>query len=92
MSMNPEQIAALQAQLAAIKAENAKLKADKAAKLQARGLSYKISEKGGLSVYGMGRWPVTLYREQWERLFAHVEELKSFMAANESRLKAKGDE
>jgi hypothetical protein len=82
----------LQAEIVRLKAEKARLLAEKAAKTMAKGLSYKISEKGGLSVYGMGRWPVTLYREQWERLLNHSEELKGFMAANESRLKSKGDE
>jgi len=54
-------------------------------------VSLKISEKGGVSVYGMGRFPVTLYREQWERLFAHREQIEAFIAANAASLKAKGE-
>jgi len=49
----------------------------------------KVSEKGALSVYGMGRFPVTLYKEQWLRLVAMGEEIKSFIAANEDKLKSK---
>lgn len=52
-------------------------------------LSLKISEKGALSVYGMGRFPVTLYREQWEKLLAMGEEIKAFIQANQHRLKLK---
>ncbi len=51
----------------------------------------KVSEKGGLSVYGMGRFPVTLYKEQWARLFAHTAEIKAFIVAHDGELKAKGD-
>ena len=62
----------LEAQLAALKAENAALKAAKSAP---RALSMKVSEKGCLSVYGLGRWPVTLYRGQWEKLISHMAEI-----------------
>ena len=51
----------------------------------------KVSDKGGVSVYGMGRFPVTLYREQWDRLLTYAEEIKSFIAANSSKLKRKGE-
>jgi ABC-type Fe3+-hydroxamate transport system substrate-binding protein len=52
-------------------------------------LRLKISEKGGLSVYGLGRFPVTLYKEQWIRLLDQAEEIKSFLKENDSLLKAK---
>jgi hypothetical protein len=49
----------------------------------------KVSEKGALSVYGMGRFPVTLYKEQWLRLLAVADELEAFIKANNDRLKTK---
>jgi hypothetical protein len=52
-------------------------------------LRLKISEKGGLSVYGLGRFPVTLYKEQWVRLLDYGEEIKKFLQANDQQLKAK---
>ena len=52
-------------------------------------ISFKVSEKGAVSVYGLGRFPVTLYLEQWEALLAHVAELRDFIEANKSRLKTK---
>ncbi len=54
-----------------------------------RGLSLKISEKGGLSVYGLGRFPVTLYKEQWIRLLDLSDEIRAFIKANEKHLKTK---
>jgi hypothetical protein len=55
-------------------------------------LRLKVSEKGGLSVYGLGRFPVTLYKEQWIRLLDQAEEIKSFLKENDSLLKAKQQE
>lgn len=52
-------------------------------------MSFKVSEKGAVSVYGLGRFPVTLYLEQWEALLSHVTELREFIEANRSRLKTK---
>ncbi len=49
----------------------------------------KVSEKGALSVYGLGRFPVTLYKEQWVKLLAMAEEIKVFLKATDSQLKAK---
>ena len=49
----------------------------------------KVSEKGAVSVYGMGRFPVTLYKEQWLRLLAIADEIKAFITANDERLKSK---
>ena len=75
----------LKAEIERLKAENEALK-----KPAARGtLSMKVSEKGALSIYGMGRFPVTLYKEQWLKLLGISEEIKKFIADNEDRLKAK---
>ncbi len=52
-------------------------------------ISFKVSEKGAVSVYGLGRFPVTLYIEQWESLLSHVNELREFIEANRSKLKTK---
>lgn len=76
----------LKEELEKLRAENEALKQGKKRPL---GVSFKVSEKGGVSVYGLGRFPVTLYKEQWDRLFTHVDELKVFIKENESRLKLK---
>ena len=54
-------------------------------------LSYKVSEKGGVSVYGLGRFPVTLYQTQWIRLLDISDQLREFMVANADKLTQKGD-
>ncbi len=54
-----------------------------------RRLTMKVSEKGALSLYGMGRFPVTLYRGQWERLFAAKADIEAFISANASLLAVK---
>jgi DNA-binding transcriptional MerR regulator len=54
-----------------------------------RGISFKVSEKGAVSVYGLGRFPVTLYQEQWEKLLKEAENIRTFIAENKARLKAK---
>lgn len=69
-----------------LRAENEALKNKKPA---AGTLSMKVSEKGALSIYGMGRFPVTLYKEQWLKLLGITEEIKKFIAENDSRLKTK---
>lgn len=76
----------VQQQIARLTAENAALKAKQAAR---NTISFKVSEKGGLSVYGLGRFPVTLYVGQWERLLDRVDALKAFMLENESTLSRK---
>ena len=53
-------------------------------------LEFKVSEKGGVSVYGLGRFPVTLYYEQWLRLLDNAEELRKFLEENKGKLKLKG--
>lgn len=55
-------------------------------------LEFKVSEKGGVSVYGLGRFPVTLYYEQWTRLLDATEDLRAFLEANKNRLKLKNQE
>ena len=55
-------------------------------------LEFRVSEKGGVSVYGLGRFPVTLYYEQWQRLLGTAEELQSFLEENKSKLKLKNSE
>ncbi len=76
----------LKTELERLKAENERLK-------DARGRSsgLKVSEKGGVSVYGLGRFPVTLYKEQWTKLLDMADEIRAFIKENEGRLKAKGD-
>ena len=80
--MTPEE---MQSELERLKAENEALK-----KPAARGtISYKVSEKGAVSVYGLGRFPVTLYKEQWDKLLDRDAEIRKFMADNASKLKLK---
>ena len=55
-------------------------------------LEFKVSEKGGVSVYGLGRFPVTLYYEQWQRLLGTAEDLQKFLEENKGKLKLKGAE
>ncbi len=74
--------------LARLEAENKALK-DQIEQRKPGQLRLKISEKGGLSVYGLGRFPVTLYKEQWKRLLDHAEEIKTFLQQNEQQLKTK---
>lgn len=79
-------------ELALLRAENARLKADAAATPVKAGKLYpKVSMKGAVSLYGMGRFPVTLYREQWAKLAEAMPEILAFIEANKSSLKAKGD-
>ena len=65
------------------------LEAQAEAKNGAGTVTFKVSQKGALSLYGLGRWPVTLYRSQWERLLEHEAELRTFMAANAAKLTVK---
>jgi hypothetical protein len=74
----------LRAELAKLKAENESLKAR-----TSKGISLKVSEKGAVSVYGMGRFPVTLYKEQWLKLLDLNEDIRRFIQENDSKLKAK---
>ena len=74
----------LKAELERLKAENEQLKNQRS-----RAVSLKVSEKGGVSVYGLGRFPVTLYKEQWAKLLDMAGEIRAFLKENDSKLKAK---
>ena len=76
----------LKAELERLKAENENLKKTKSAKKE---ISFKVSQKGAVSVYGMGRFPVTLYKEQWTRLLGKKEDLLAFIEENDADLKTK---
>ena len=71
-------------ELERLRKENAALKSG-----GGRAISMKVSEKGGLSVYGLGRVPVTLYKEQWTRLLDMSDDIRKFIAANEGKLKTR---
>src|SRR5664279_2682601 len=71
----------LRAELERLRAENEQLK-----NKGVRGLSLKVSEKGGLSLYGVGRFPVTLYKEQWRKILGMAGEIEEFIQKNESLL------
>jgi hypothetical protein len=81
MSDDAEQ---MKAELERLKKENESLK-----KTSSRGVSMKVSEKGGLSVYGLGRFPVTLYQEQWVKLLDMADAIRAFIKENEPHLKKK---
>jgi len=72
-------------ELERLRIENEALK-----KRSEKGLSLKVSQKGGVSVYGLGRFPVTLYKEQWEKLLDISDEIRAFIQENEPQLKTKG--
>jgi len=72
-------------ELERLRIENEALK-----KRSEKGLSLKVSQKGGVSVYGLGRFPVTLYKEQWEKLLDISGEIRAFIQENEAQLKTKG--
>ena len=74
----------LRAELERLRQENEALK-----KGAARGVSLKVSEKGGLSVYGLGRFPVTLYKEQWIKLLDMSDEIRTFISKHDKELKSK---
>ncbi|MEW6268851.1 MAG: hypothetical protein AB1689_06085 [Thermodesulfobacteriota bacterium] len=74
----------LQQELERLRSENARLK-----KGAGRGVSLRVSEKGGVSVYGLGRFPVTLYKEQWAKLLDMADDIRAFIRDNEASLKSK---
>jgi hypothetical protein len=71
-------------ELARLRAENAALKSQ-----TSKGVSLRVSEKGGVSVYGLGRFPVTLYKEQWLKLLALSDDIRAFIRENDAKLKVK---
>jgi hypothetical protein len=73
----------IQAELERLRAENARLKGG-----QSR-VSLKVGAKGGVSLYGLGRFPVTLYKEQWTKLLDMADEIRAFIRDHESELKSK---
>ena len=74
----------IQAELERLRAENSALKSR-----SSTGLSLKVSAKGGVSIYGLGRFPVTLYKEQWEKLLAITDDIRAFLQKNDAQLKTK---
>ena len=74
----------LKSEVERLRAENERLK-----KGTSKGISLKVSEKGGVSVYGLGRFPVTLYKEQWKKLLDMSDDIREFMKANDGQLKTK---
>ncbi len=72
------------AELERLREENTRLKAR-----QERSISLKVSQKGALSVYGLGRFPVTLYKEQWSKLLDMADEIRAFLKEHDAELKAK---
>ena len=74
----------VQEELERLRAENAALKAR-----TTRGVSMKVSEKGGVSVYGLGRFPVTLYKEQWAKLLDLADDIRAFLKEHDAELKTK---
>ena len=77
----------MKAELERLRAENSRLK-----QRGSRGVSMKVSEKGGVSIYGLGRFPVTLYKEQWEKLLDMADDIRGFILENVGKLKIKSDE
>ena len=75
---------AMKAELERLRAENEALK-----RRSQRAVSLKVSEKGGVSVYGLGRFPVTLYKEQWSKLLDMTDEIRAFLRENAAKLKTK---
>ena len=75
------------AELTRLREENERLKAR-----QNRSFHMKVSEKGGLSVYGLGRFPVTLYKEQWKKLLDMADDIRAFLKENDAQLKTKDKE
>ena len=76
----------MQAELERLRAENETLKREKS---KGRGLYLKVSQKGAASLYGLGRFPVTLYKEQWTRVLDMADEIRAFLSEHDAELKSK---
>ncbi len=74
----------LKLEMERLRAENEALK-----RTASRGLHLRVSEKGAVSVYGLGRFPVTLYKEQWLRVLDMAEEIRAFIKQNEAQLRSR---
>ena len=75
----------LRAEVARLKDENERLKTR-----EGKELRLKVSQKGALSLYGLGRFPVTLYKEQWTRVLDMADEIRQFISEHDAELKSKG--
>jgi hypothetical protein len=80
-----EQVRAMMAEIDALKAANAKLA--KGGRKTQKGM--KVSEKGGVSIYGLGRFPATLYKEQWLKVLDMADDIRAFIKENDALLKSK---
>ena len=76
----------INAELARLREENEKLKAKEAKRTT---ITLKVSDKGACSLYGLGRFPITLYCQQWLKVLGHAEEIKAFLTTNAARLAVK---
>ena len=85
--MTDENSQDVNAELEKLRKENEVLRAKAA--VQTRPLSMKVSAKGALSIYGMGRFPVTLYKEQWLKLLGVSDDIRAFIKENDEALRAK---
>lgn len=80
----------IEEELARMREENARLKAENEKRAQQpEGLRMKVGEKGGASLYGLQRWPITLYKEQWRKLLEYAPEIEGFLVLNDAKLKTK---
>lgn len=79
----------MKAELERLRRENEELKQGRK---RGGALNLKVSQKGAVSLYGMGRFPVTLYKEQWLRMLDIGDEIRKFIAENEAQLKTKGED
>jgi len=89
MAVLPD-LSAMKAEIEALRRENLALRAKEEARRN-QPLTCKVTDKGGLSVYGLGRWPVTLYASQWRQLAKGMPEVMAYLEANTSRLSVKGE-
>jgi hypothetical protein len=90
MNMNNQSSDEMVAEIARLRAENTAMQSrPKKGYVKKTVGGLKVSEKGGISLYGMGRFPVTLYKQQWIALLAKAEEIQKFIAENESKLAVK---